>query len=234
MQALGGAAAELSLASVTRDAEASGEGTQARSEPPNVLFVAFDDLNHWAEPLGGHPQTRTPHLKRFAENGINFANSYCASPSCLPSRTALMSGLYPHHNGVYTNYQHWREAFPPEAEMLPHYLMSQGYYSAGSGKVFHDANPTSWNDYFPSKEQPVVENFRPKPGQLVNMPAFPGVYTDFETVEQPVEREPARRPGQPRFVYRRRGFTDYRVGKGGPELTFETLKGDVQVKRAAR
>ena len=61
-----------------------------------------------------------------------------------------------------------------------------------------------------------------------------GVYTDFETVEQPVEREAARRPGQPRFVYRRRGFTDYRVGKGGPELTFETLNGDVRVQRGAR
>ena len=61
-----------------------------------------------------------------------------------------------------------------------------------------------------------------------------GVYTDFETVEQPVAREPARRPGQPRFVYRRRGFTEYRVGKGGAELSFETLNGDVRVQRAAR
>ena len=61
-----------------------------------------------------------------------------------------------------------------------------------------------------------------------------GVYTDFETVEQPTEREPSRRPGEPRFVYRRRGFTGYRVGKGGPELTFETLNGDVRIQRAPR
>jgi DUF4097 and DUF4098 domain-containing protein YvlB len=61
-----------------------------------------------------------------------------------------------------------------------------------------------------------------------------GIYTDFDTVEQPVEREPSRRPGQPRFVYRRRGFTDYRVGKGGPELTFETLNGEVRIQRGPR
>ena len=61
-----------------------------------------------------------------------------------------------------------------------------------------------------------------------------GIYTDFETVEQPTEREPSRRPGEPRFVYRRRGFTNYRVGKGGPELTFETLNGDVRIQHAAR
>jgi DUF4097 and DUF4098 domain-containing protein YvlB len=59
-----------------------------------------------------------------------------------------------------------------------------------------------------------------------------GVYTDFDTVEQPAEREPSRRPGEPRFRYRRRGFTDYRVGKGGPELTFETMNGEVRIQRA--
>ena len=61
-----------------------------------------------------------------------------------------------------------------------------------------------------------------------------GVYTDFETVQQPAEREPSRRPGEPRFRYRQRGFTDYRVGKGGPELTFETMNGDVKIQRATR
>lgn len=61
-----------------------------------------------------------------------------------------------------------------------------------------------------------------------------GVFTDFDTVEQPAEREPSRRPGQPRFVYRPRGFANYRVGKGGPVLTFETLNGEVLVQRAAR
>ena len=59
-----------------------------------------------------------------------------------------------------------------------------------------------------------------------------GIYTDFDTVEQPAERESSRRPGEPRFRYRQRGFTDYRVGKGGPELTLETMNGDVRIKRA--
>ncbi len=179
MQVLGAAAADLSLAPLSNERKEGGL-VQPAGARPNVLFVAFDDLNHWAEPLGGHPQTKTPHLKRFADRNVNFVRSYCASPSCLPSRTALMTGLHPHHNGVYSNYQHWRESLPASAEMLPHYFMSQGYHTAGSGKIFHDANPTSWVDYYPSKERPVAENFRPKPGGLVNMPNFPGVYTDFD------------------------------------------------------
>lgn len=177
MQVLGGAAAGASIPASS--AVGSGEGAQPGSQRPNVLFIAFDDLNHWAEPLGGHPQAKTPHLARFARTGVNFARSFCASPSCLPSRTGLLTGLYPHTSGVYTNYQHWREALP-DAETLPKRFMAHGYRVSGSGKVFHDADPRSWDEYFPSKDKPVVENFRPKPGAMVNMPVFPGVYTDFD------------------------------------------------------
>jgi hypothetical protein len=60
------------------------------------------------------------------------------------------------------------------------------------------------------------------------------VFTDFDTVEQPVPRELSRRAGEPRFRYQRRGFTGYRVGGGGPVLSFETLNGDVKIQRAAR
>jgi len=60
------------------------------------------------------------------------------------------------------------------------------------------------------------------------------VFTDFDTVDLPVAREPSRRPGQPRFVYRQRGFTTTRVGAGGPVLSFETLNGDVRIQRGPR
>ena len=33
---------------------------------PNVLFISVDDLNDWVGCLGGHPQTKTPNLDRFA------------------------------------------------------------------------------------------------------------------------------------------------------------------------
>ena len=36
------------------------------AQSPNVLFIAVDDLNDWIEPLGGHPQAKTPNLSRLA------------------------------------------------------------------------------------------------------------------------------------------------------------------------
>jgi hypothetical protein len=61
-----------------------------------------------------------------------------------------------------------------------------------------------------------------------------GLYTDFETAALPAEPERVERAGRPRDVYRRKGFTQVRVGAGGPVLTFDTLNGDVRVMRAAR
>jgi hypothetical protein len=61
-----------------------------------------------------------------------------------------------------------------------------------------------------------------------------GLYTDFETTALAAEPQPSRRQDGPRFVYKPRGFTSVRVGAGGPELTFDTLNGDVRILRAAR
>ena len=61
-----------------------------------------------------------------------------------------------------------------------------------------------------------------------------GLFTDFDTQTLPVEVERAERAGRPRYVYRQRGFTKVRVGAGGPLLTFDTLNGEVRIKRAAR
>lgn len=41
-------------------------------ENPNVLFISIDDLNDWIEPLGGHPQAKTPNLKRLAGQGVPY------------------------------------------------------------------------------------------------------------------------------------------------------------------
>ena len=59
-----------------------------------------------------------------------------------------------------------------------------------------------------------------------------GLFTDFDVVAQPLQNTPAREPRNGKYVYRSNGFTSVRIGKGGPELTFDTLNGDVRVLRA--
>src|SRR6266576_2420092 len=80
----------------------------APPQKPNVLFIAVDDLRDWVGYLGRNPQTITPHLDKLAARGVRFTRSYCAAPSCNPSRAALMSGLRPFTTGVYENNNDWR------------------------------------------------------------------------------------------------------------------------------
>jgi hypothetical protein len=61
-----------------------------------------------------------------------------------------------------------------------------------------------------------------------------GLYTDFEVQPLPTMVNVATRREDGRFVYRTTGFTSVRAGAGGPELTLETLNGDVRVLRHSK
>jgi arylsulfatase A-like enzyme len=163
--------------SKTADEEALTE----HQKRPNVLFFSVDDLNDWIEPLGGHPQARTPNLNALAEESVLFTQNYCASPGCNPSRTALLTGIHTYHSGMYSNYQYWREVLP-DAQTLPQFFMANGYWAGGAGKIFHNdqPDPESWDEYYPSKEKHMPDYFIPRPGETVNMPAFKNMYGAFD------------------------------------------------------
>ena len=141
------AAALALLASLARPAP----GTAAAR--PNVLFIAVDDLNDWIEPLGGHSQAKTPNFVRLASRSTLFARAYTAAPSCNPSRAALMTGVAPYRSGIYNNRQAWRPAMP-DAITIPQAFMRNGYWTGGSGKIYHGVypDPASWDEYWPSKK----------------------------------------------------------------------------------
>ncbi|MCA9164119.1 MAG: sulfatase-like hydrolase/transferase, partial [Planctomycetales bacterium] len=94
--------------------------------PPNVLFIAVDDLNDWISCLGGHPDCKTPNIDRLARRGTLFANAHCAAPACNPSRTALLTGIRPSSSGVYLNSQPWRPVMK-DVVTLPQHFMAHGY-----------------------------------------------------------------------------------------------------------
>ena len=121
--------------------------------PPNILFIAVDDLNDWISPLGGHPQTLTPNFQRLASQSVLFTNAHCPAPACGPSRAAILSGIAPHLSGLYENQQPLRE-LQPEVTLMPRHFSNHGYHAAGSGKILHYViDPQSWDDYFPAKEK---------------------------------------------------------------------------------
>jgi len=145
-------------------------------DTPNVLFIAIDDLNDWIGCMGGKTGIHTPNIDRLAGQGTLFTRAYCSSPSCTPSRASIMSGRRPSSIGVYYNMQyHWRKNPHLEDNItLPQHFRSNGYRTMGSGKLFHalswisqsyginQNDPDSWDDYFPSIDQPLPEFIWPE------------------------------------------------------------------------
>jgi arylsulfatase A-like enzyme len=70
---------------------------------PNILFILADDWSYPYASIYGDHSIRTPNLDRLAQHGTVFTNAYCASPSCTPSRAAMLTGRYPHNLGEGVN-----------------------------------------------------------------------------------------------------------------------------------
>jgi len=137
----------------------------AADRPPNVLFIAIDDLKTigtlYAEEPGNflqhvYPDAKlrrevanrmTPNLQRLADSGVAFMNAYCAAPACNPSRAALMTGIRPFNSGLTTNaggiffrdYEYQGVKPLADATTLPELLQANGWYTASTGKIFHTA-----------------------------------------------------------------------------------------------
>lgn len=103
---------------------------------PNIIFILTDQ--HHLRGLGcyGGPDVRTPNLDRLAGEGIRFDQAYCQVPVCVPNRSAIFTGRYPHILRTYTN----RCPPPVEEPMLPWYLMKAGYTTGGYGKTHFSHN----------------------------------------------------------------------------------------------
>ena len=65
-----------------------------------VIYVDIDTLRPDHMGCYGYKRNTTPEIDRVAEEGTMFTNYYCSDAPCLPSRAALISGMFGIHNGA--------------------------------------------------------------------------------------------------------------------------------------
>jgi len=96
----------------------------------NLIYIHTHDTGRMISPYGH--LTPTDHIMEFAKDATVFTNSFCVAPTCSPSRAGLLTGTYPHQNGMY-GLAHRGFALDDYSRHLCQYLNSQGYISVLSG-----------------------------------------------------------------------------------------------------
>ena len=97
---------------------------------PNILYIHTHDIGRYVQPHGY--AVPTPNIQRLAEQGVLFRHAFCANPTCSASRASLLTGMYPHNNGM-TGLAHRGWSLNDYGQHIVSTLKSAGYTTALSG-----------------------------------------------------------------------------------------------------
>lgn len=101
---------------------------------PNIILVCVDQMRGDAMSGVGNPIVKTPYLDALADGGSTFEHAYSATPTCVPARVALLTGMGQESHGRYG----YREGVPfskAYPTTLPGVLGDNGYQTQAIGKM---------------------------------------------------------------------------------------------------
>ena len=93
---------------------------------PNIVFLHSHNTGCYVQPYGH--AVATPNLQRMAERGVLFSHAFAASPTCSPSRASIMTGQYPHNNGM-IGLAHRGFSLDDPRHHIAHALYRAGYHT---------------------------------------------------------------------------------------------------------
>ncbi|MEL7585334.1 MAG: sulfatase-like hydrolase/transferase [Prolixibacteraceae bacterium] len=77
---------------------------ELHGQQPNILIIMTDQQSADAmSNVIGNKYVNTPNMDYLAEHGIKFTKAYCPNPLCVPSRSSMFTGRYPHEIGIQDN-----------------------------------------------------------------------------------------------------------------------------------
>ncbi len=97
---------------------------------PNVIFLLNDHQAFYRHGWDGGVKPLRPNFEKFASEGIEFDNAYCATPLCAPVRRTMLNGLFAHTHKNYFN----TSAAPYTEETYLRTLHEEGYQNFYFGK----------------------------------------------------------------------------------------------------
>jgi N-acetylglucosamine-6-sulfatase len=109
-----------------------GGGGQAPAGPPNFILIVVDDQAQNSFKPRFQPRT----FDWLVHDGTKFVNGLAAPPLCCPDRAGLLTGNYPHNNGVFWDNPGY-SALTDKGDTLPVWLHAAGYRTGLVGKLMN-------------------------------------------------------------------------------------------------
>ncbi|NOU88352.1 sulfatase-like hydrolase/transferase [Paenibacillus sp. LMG 31460] len=99
------------------------------AKKPNILLITSDQ-QHWNTIGAFNHEISTPNLDRLVQEGTVFNRAYCPNPTCTPSRSSIITGMYPSQHGAWA----LGTKLPEDARTVGEELQASGYETALIGK----------------------------------------------------------------------------------------------------
>ena len=118
-----------------------------------IVLITCDELKKDTLSCYGNRAISTVNIDALRESGTDFDNCYTASPWCLPARCSILTGLYPHNSGAYSNFR--KCPLDTGINNLFKELKNSGYHTSLFGKCHF--TPVRYSETLPDRTLPYEE-----------------------------------------------------------------------------
>lgn len=137
------------------------------TKQPNIIYLHAHDTGRYIQPYGY--AVPTPNLQKLAEEGVLFRQAFCVSPTCSPSRSALLTGCVPHSNGM-IGLAHLGFGLNDYRQHILHTLRQAGYVTvlAGVQHIARDPRQIGYDTVIDGprpEEERAIDFLRSKPAK---------------------------------------------------------------------
>lgn len=145
LHSIGNIAAGFAVLSINAGSAIAGNNqSNLPKKKPNVIILFADQHNKDVIGFDGHPDVLTPNLDKLAKQSVVFDRAYCSVGICAPSRSSLMSGIYPRTMGLLSNNE--RTTVMEEVVPLASVFQQNNYRTFAFGKRHtHGGVDAGWN-----------------------------------------------------------------------------------------
>lgn len=110
----------------------AAEVSPAAQSKPNILWISAEDMS---PDLGcyGDQYAETPNIDRLASQGVRYDKAFSSAPVCAPSRSGIITGMYP--TSIGSMHMRSKAVPPPGVKAFTEYLRAAGYYVTNNSKT---------------------------------------------------------------------------------------------------